>query len=71
MQPNLTVLGLPIVIDWDQLLIGTSFFVPVPLGITRQLEKQLLNAAAEHGYDLHITEVYEKGLTGLRAWRVR
>jgi hypothetical protein len=71
MQTNLQVLGLPIQIEWEKLLIGASFFVPVPLGISQQLRKQLTAAAAKYGYDLLIEEVVEKNLTGLRVWRTR
>jgi hypothetical protein len=71
MPTNVQVLGLPIQIDWGKLLIGASFFVPVPLGISQQLRKQLLAAAAGYGYELLMEEVVEKNLTGLRVWRIR
>lgn len=70
MSQNLQILGLPLAIDWGKLLVGASFFVPVPLGISQQLKKQLVAVAAEYGYALLTEEVAEKGLTGLRVWRV-
>jgi hypothetical protein len=71
MQKKLQVLGLPVQIEWEKLRVGVSFFIPVPLGISQQLRKQLLAAAAEYGYDLLMEEVVEKNLTGLRVWRTR
>lgn len=69
MLTKLQVLGLPVVIDWDQLVVGASCFVPAPLNITQQLKKQLLDAAPPGGR-LLIEEVAEKGLTGIRIWRI-
>jgi len=65
------ILGIPVIIDWDKLVIGGSFFVPAPLVMTQQLKKQLLDAEDPHGYKLQVEEVAEKGLTGLRVWRIR
>jgi hypothetical protein len=71
MQTNVQVLGLPVVIDWAKLQIGASFFVPIPLAMTQHPRKQLQAVAAQHGYDVLVEEVVEKGLTGLRVWRIR
>jgi hypothetical protein len=71
MPTNPQVLGLPVQVDWEKLRITASFFVPVPLGMTQQLWKQLQAAAAPYGYELLAEEVAEKGMTGLRVWRIR
>jgi hypothetical protein len=68
---KLQVLGLPVVVDWDRIRVGESFFVPAPLGITQQLKRQLLDAAAKTDRALCVEEVAEKGLTGIRVWRIR
>jgi len=71
MQTRLQVLGLTIVIDWDRIRKGESFFVPVPLGISYRLKKQLLEVAAGIDRTLRIEEVVEKGLTGIRVWQIK
>ena len=71
MPTNPQVLGLPIQVDWGTLRITASFFVPVPLGMTRKLWEQLQADAAPYGYELLAEEVAEKGMTGLRVWRIR
>ena len=70
-QTRLQVLGLPVIVDLDRVRVGESFFVPAPLGTTRQIKEKLLGEAAKADQALLVEEVAEKGLTGLRVWRTR
>lgn len=66
---NLKTHNLPICIEWDKFTVGTSIFVPT-------LEpKRLLKELLATCKSLHIRargkRVLEKGMMGVRIWRLR
>jgi hypothetical protein len=62
------VMGLPLLIEWDKFQVGTSIFVPcidrkpVEKFITQETRRLRLNVVCK--------QVVEKGVYGLRVWRV-
>ena len=64
----LTILNLPLLIQWEKFKPGTSFFVPC---IDRRLTQQFVEAeAARLEIKVLCKQVVEKGKYGLRVWRV-
>ena len=64
----LTILNLPLLIQWEKFKPGTSFFVPC---IDRRLTQRFVEAEAKRlGIDVLCKQVVEKGKYGLRVWRV-
>jgi hypothetical protein len=63
----LTVLGLPIKIEWDQLEVKGSFFVPCL--DSAPVAAFIKSEGARRGYKMICKQVVEKGRYGLRAWR--
>jgi hypothetical protein len=64
----LTILNLPLLIEWEKFKPGTSFFVPC---IDRKLTQRFVEAeAARLEIKVLCKQVVEKGKYGLRVWRV-
>lgn len=64
----LTILNLPLLIQWEKFKPGTSFFVPC---IDRRLTQRFVEAeAARLEIKVLCKQVVEKGKYGLRVWRV-
>lgn len=62
------IMGLPLLIEWDKFKPGTSFFVPC---IDRRLtERFVREEAARIKTDVICKQVVERGVYGLRVWRV-
>lgn len=60
--------GIPVKIDWPGFKIGTSFFVP---GADQQkLQHALRKEARLRGLDIVTRCVIERGLLGVRVWKV-
>lgn len=60
--------GLPIVIVWDQFVVGASVFIPAVN--TRKLMIQMRYLAKEQNITLQAVERIENGKLGVRFWRV-
>lgn len=71
MLSRITILGIPIKINWSDLHIGDSFFIPAPTGASEKLVAELVEVADCAGYKVAITEVAENGFMGVRVWRVQ
>ena len=64
----LTILNLPLLIEWEKFKPGTSFFVPC---IDRRLTQRFVEAeAARLEIKVLCKQVVEKGKYGLRVWRL-
>lgn len=64
----LTILNLPLLIQWEKFKPGTSFFVPC---IDRRLTQRFVEAeAARLEIRVLCKQVVEKGKYGLRVWRL-
>jgi hypothetical protein len=64
----LTILNLPVLIQWEKFKPGTSFFVPC---IDRRLTQRFVETEAKRiGVEVLCKQVVEKGKFGLRVWRV-
>ena len=61
--------GIPVVIEWHAMRLGTSFFIPAL--DTEPLAQQILSEAKKRRFKLVHKEVVENGLIGLRFWRVK
>lgn len=70
MVSKLSILGIPIRIDWSRMEVGMSFFLPAPTGLSAKLSADVLEASACAGYKVFIAEVKEGGCMGIRVWRV-
>lgn len=70
MQSRLLILGIPVRINWSDMGVGDSLFIPAPTGISERLKTDLLEAAGCTGYKIAVLEVAEKGFMGVRVWRV-
>lgn len=67
----LRVQGVPVIINWGALGVGQSFFVPVPSATIRSVKATLHWMAARRKYWTVTEEVAEKGLMGVRVWRIK
>jgi hypothetical protein len=64
----LTILNLPLLIQWEKFKPGTSFFVPC---IDRRLTQRFVETEATRlGIKVLCKQVVEKGKYGLRVWRL-
>jgi hypothetical protein len=64
----LTILNLPLLIEWEKFKPGTSFFVPC---IDRRLTQRFVETEASRiGVRVLCKQVVEKGKYGLRVWRL-
>ena len=64
----LTILNLPLLIQWEKFKPGTSFFVPC---IDRRLTQRFVEAEATRlGIKVLCKQVVEKRKYGLRVWRL-
>jgi hypothetical protein len=59
--------GIPVVIAWHKMRLGTSFFIPAL--DTEPLAKQIVSAGKQRNVTLVYKEVVENGKIGLRFWR--
>jgi hypothetical protein len=58
-----------VIISWNKLSIGESFFVPsLDIG---ELRREIAAEARLVGYEVIIKPVAYKGLMGVRTWRIR
>lgn len=62
-----TILGLPLLIEWQKFQPGTSFFVPCLN--RREVQRFITRESERHGLDVVSKQVVEKGVYGVRAWR--
>lgn len=60
--------GLPIVVLWDQFVVGSSVFIPAIN--TNKLINQMRSVARGHQITLRAVERIENGRLGVRFWRV-
>lgn len=63
-----TTHGLRVEIDWHQMPVGSSVFIPC--ADTRNLKRELKEEADSTGYNTKIEEIVELGICGVRVWRV-
>jgi hypothetical protein len=64
----LTILNLPLLIQWEKFKPDTSFFVPC---IDRRLTQRFVETEATRlGIKVLCKQVVEKGKYGLRVWRL-
>lgn len=61
--------GIPVVIEWHAMRLGTSFFIPAL--DTEPLTEQILSEAKKRRIKLVCKEVIENGKIGLRFWRIK
>lgn len=62
------VMGLPLLIEWDKFKPGTSFFIPC---LDRKaVERFVTQEARRLQLDVICKQVIEKGVYGLRVWRI-
>jgi hypothetical protein len=62
------ILNIPLLIEWDKFKPGTSFFVPC---IDRKLTQRFVEEEANRlKFKVISKHVIEKGVYGLRVWRV-
>jgi hypothetical protein len=61
--------GIPVVIEWHKMRLGTSFFIPAL--DTDNLAEQILSEAKKRKLKLVYKEVVENGRIGLRFWRIK
>jgi hypothetical protein len=62
------ILNIPLLIEWDKFKPGTSFFVPC---IDRKLTQRFVEEEANRlKFKVVSKQVIEKGVYGLRVWRV-
>lgn len=60
--------GIRVWIDWSKFTVGTSVFVP---GVDQHdLKLQLRGEARDLGYSVSLRAVAEKGVLGVRMWRL-
>jgi hypothetical protein len=59
--------GIPVVIEWHKMRLGTSFFIPAL--DTEPLIEQVVSAGKQRGVKLVCKEVVENGKIGIRFWR--
>ncbi len=63
-----TTHGMRINSEWHELPVGGSVFVPC--ADTRNLKNELKAEASRTLYNIHIAEVVELGICGVRVWRL-
>jgi hypothetical protein len=62
------ILNIPLLVKWDKFKPGTSFFVPC---IDRKLTQRFVEEeAARLKFKIICKQVIEKGIYGLRVWRI-
>ncbi len=61
-------MSLPLHIHWDKFKPGTSFFVPCLDRTTT--ERMIKKEARRLGFNVATRQVIEKGVYGLRVWRI-
>jgi hypothetical protein len=59
--------GIPVVIEWHKMRLGTSFFIPAL--DTEPLITQVVSAGKKRRIKLVYKEVVENGKIGIRFWR--
>lgn len=68
MQSEILNEGVPVHIEWHLLAPGTSFFIPAIQ--TTQLARAVRKAAVSRGVRLTHKVCMERGMHGIRFWRV-
>jgi hypothetical protein len=61
--------GVPVIIEWHAMVLGSSFFIPAL--DTEPLILEILAEAKKHRITLIYKEVIEDGKIGIRFWRKR
>lgn len=61
------ILGMPLLIEWDKLKPGTSFFIPCT--DRREIERWVLAEADRIQVPVITKQVVENNIYGLRVWR--
>jgi len=56
-------------IDWSKFKVGWSFFLPCLQA--EEGKQEVLAVTNRFGYEVTIKVVIEKGIRGLRIWRIR
>ena len=59
--------GVRVVINWDSMVVGASFFVPCIN--TQQAVKELKRIAEEKEWSISVKSFIENGKLGVRIWR--
>ncbi len=59
--------GVRVVIDWDQMVVGASVFVPCIN--TQGATKELTRISSSKGWKSHVLVRVEDGKLGVRMWR--
>ena len=68
MQAEILNEGVPVHIEWHLLTPNSSFFIPAIQ--TVQLARAVRKAAVKRGVRLHHKICVERGMYGIRFWRV-
>ena len=63
LQPD----GIRIVVDWEQMVVGASIFVPCIN--TEEVKKQVAKIAKKKGWETKLFTRIEDGRFGVRIWR--
>jgi hypothetical protein len=56
---------------WKRMKIGDSLFVPCPNGHVARVRNQFLTNGRNHGLRLVSRSIIEKGVKGVRIWRIK
>lgn len=59
--------GIRIVVDWEQMVVGASIFVPCIN--TEEVKKQVAKIAKNKGWETKLFTRIEDGRFGVRIWR--
>ena len=59
--------GVRVVINWDSMVVGSSFFVPCIN--TQQAVNELKRITGEKGWSISVKSFIENGKLGVRIWR--
>jgi hypothetical protein len=61
--------GLDFRVNWKNFVVGSSFFIPCL--DTEEAKTQVLRTTKRLGYTVKTRVVVEKGIGGLRIWRIK
>lgn len=59
--------GVRVVVDWDNMVVGSSIFVPCIN--TKKATKEIKMYFKKQGWSIEVRTLSENGLLGVRAWR--
>lgn len=68
MQFPMKIYSLPVLVEWNKFVPGSSFFIPCI--DRRDVEKQLLSEAERLKVNVLCKHVIENDVYGLRVWRI-